>query len=64
VRTTARSLHREADVRAMLQTGGAAPGAALSFVAADLMSDAGWPEAVAGCDFCPFAPSIFESPIP
>jgi nucleoside-diphosphate-sugar epimerase len=51
VRTTVRSLNREADVRAMLKTGGAEPGDRLSFVAADLTSDAGWPEAVAGCDF-------------
>jgi dihydroflavonol-4-reductase len=51
VRTTVRSLEREADVRRMLATGGAEPGAALSFVAADLMSDAACPEAVAGCDF-------------
>ena len=51
VRTTVRSLEREADVRAMLKEGGAEPGEALAFVAADLMSDAGWPEAVAGCGF-------------
>jgi len=51
VRTTVRSLKREADVRAMLKTGGAEPRQALSFAAADLTSDAGWPEAVAGCDF-------------
>ena len=51
VRTTVRSLEREAGVRSMLKAGGAEPGKALSFVAADLMSDAGWPEAAAGCDF-------------
>lgn len=51
VRTTVRSLTREADVRAMVKAGGAEPGEALSFAVADLMSDAGWPEAVAGCDF-------------
>src|SRR5208337_5621476 len=45
------SLEREAGVRSMLKAGGAEPGKALSFVAADLMSDAGWPEAAAGCDF-------------
>ena len=50
VRTTVRSLAREADVRAMLKVGGADPGAALSFVAADLNADAGWREAAAGCD--------------
>lgn len=51
VRTTVRSLKREADVRAMLKIGGADPGDRVSFAAADLTSDAGWPEAVAGCDF-------------
>ncbi len=63
VRTTVRSLTREADVRTMLRAGGAEPGEALSFAAADLTSDAGWPEAVAGCDFVlhvasPFPPSV------
>jgi dihydroflavonol-4-reductase len=51
VRATVRSLKREADVRAMLKEGGVAPGAPLQFFAADLESDAGWKEAVAGCDF-------------
>lgn len=51
VRTTVRSLHREDDVRALLRTGGAEPGPRLSFFAANLESDAGWPEAVAGCDY-------------
>ena len=51
VRTTVRSLKREGDVRAMLKEGGAEPGDRLSFLAADLESDAGWPEAVAGCDY-------------
>jgi nucleoside-diphosphate-sugar epimerase len=35
----------------MLKTGGAEPGDQLSFVAADLEQDAGWPEAVAGCEY-------------
>ncbi|MDR3687485.1 MAG: aldehyde reductase [Coriobacteriia bacterium] len=51
VRTTVRSLRREPDVRAMLKVGGAEPGDALGFFTADLTADAGWPEAVAGCDF-------------
>jgi nucleoside-diphosphate-sugar epimerase len=51
VRTTVRSLKREGDVRAMLKEGGAEPGDRLSFLAADLESDTGWPEAVAGCDY-------------
>jgi nucleoside-diphosphate-sugar epimerase len=51
VRTTVRNLKREADVRAMLRVGGAEPGDCLSFIAADLTEDAGWPEAVVGCDY-------------
>jgi nucleoside-diphosphate-sugar epimerase len=51
VRTTVRSLKREGDVRAMLKEGGAEPGDRLSFIAADLENDAGWPEAVAGCEY-------------
>jgi nucleoside-diphosphate-sugar epimerase len=51
VRTTVRSLKREGDVRAMLKEGGAEPGDRLSFLAADLEIDAGWAEAVAGCDY-------------
>ncbi len=49
VRTTVRDLKREADVRSMLTAGGADPGNALSFTAADLTADEGWPAAVAGC---------------
>lgn len=51
VRTTVRNLKRESDVRAMVRNGGAEPGSRLSFVAADLTSDAGWAEAVAGCEY-------------
>jgi len=51
VRTTVRSLQRESDLRAALKEGGASPGDRLSFIAADLGSDAGWPEAVAGCEY-------------
>jgi dihydroflavonol-4-reductase len=51
VRTTVRSLKKEAVVRAMLERAGAKPGDPPSFVAADLERDEGWPEAVAGCDF-------------
>jgi len=64
VRTTVRSLKREADVRAMLKAGGAEPGAALSLTAANLMSDAGWPEAVAGCDFVLHVASPFPASMP
>jgi dihydroflavonol-4-reductase len=64
VRTTVRSLQREADVRAMLKAGGAEPGEALSFVAADLTSDAGWPEAVAGCGYVLHVASPFPASVP
>jgi nucleoside-diphosphate-sugar epimerase len=63
VRTTVRSLAREADVRAMLRAAGAPSLDALSFVAADLLADGGWPEAAAGCDrvlhvASPFPPAV------
>jgi len=51
VRTTVRSLRRERDVRAMLQAGGAEPEDRLSLLAADLEHDAGWPEAIIGCEY-------------
>jgi nucleoside-diphosphate-sugar epimerase len=62
VRTTVRSLGREADVRAMLTVGGADPDAKLEFFAADLTSDEGWTDAVAGVDYVlhvasPFPPT-------
>src|ERR1700722_9369375 len=64
VRTTVRSMTREGEVRAMLKVGGAAPGNALSFAAADLESDAGWPEAVAGCAFVLHVASPFPAGAP
>ncbi len=64
VRTTVRSLNREDDVRAMLRAGGADPGDRLSFVATDLEKDAGWPEAVAGCDHVLHVASPFPAGIP
>jgi len=51
VRTTVRSLTREPEVRAMVAAGGMDAGGALSFAVADLLSDAGWAEAVNGCAF-------------
>ena len=51
VRTTVRSLAREAEVRSQLKSGGAEPGNRLSFVVADLSADAGWAEATAGCAY-------------
>jgi dihydroflavonol-4-reductase len=64
VRTTVRSLTREADVRAMLKVGGAAPRESLSFVEADLTSDGGWPEAAAGCSYVLHVASPFPMNIP
>jgi len=64
VRATVRNLAREADVRAMVKEGGANAGDRLSFVAADLESDAGWPQAVAGCDYVLHVASPFPARIP
>src|SRR3984957_6555936 len=64
VRTTIRSLKREADVRAMLKQGGSEPGDRLSFIAADLEGDAGWGEAVAGCDYVLHVASPFPASVP
>ena len=64
VRTTVRNLSREGDVRAMLKNGGADAGSRLSFVAADLMSDGGWPAAVAGCEYVLHIASPFPSSMP
>ena len=65
VRTTVRALSREADVRAMLKQGGASDaGAKLTFAAADLESDAGWPEAVKGSDYVLHVASPFPSSSP
>lgn len=64
VRTTVRHLARENDVRKLLKTGGAEPGEALSFAAADLMKDEGWDEAVSGCDFVLHVASPFPAAPP
>ncbi len=64
VRTTVRSLKREADVRATLKQAGADAGDRLSFFAADLEQDAGWPEAVAGADYVLHVASPFPSSVP
>ncbi|RUU06435.1 aldehyde reductase [Mesorhizobium sp. USDA-HM6] len=64
VRTTVRSARREADVLAMLKAGGVEPGDALSFAHADLMADAGWPEAVAGCRYVLHVASPFPPGVP
>lgn len=51
VRATVRSLNREPEARAMLEKGGAVPGARLSFAEADLQRDSGWRPAAEGCEY-------------
>src|SRR5262245_34496759 len=50
VRTTVRSQTRERQVRDMMRAAGAADDA-LIVMTADLDRDAGWPDAIAGCDY-------------
>ncbi|HEU4737238.1 MAG TPA: aldehyde reductase [Solirubrobacterales bacterium] len=50
VRTTVRDLGRGQEVRDAVSAGGQ-PGEKLTILAADLTSDDGWSEAVAGCDY-------------
>ena len=64
VRTTVRNLKREADVRAMLKVGGVDPGDQLSFFAADLEQDAGWTEAVTGCEYVLHVASPLPASLP
>jgi nucleoside-diphosphate-sugar epimerase len=64
VRTTVRSLQREAEVRAMLKQGGADPKDRLSFCAADLENDAGWVDAARGCEYVLHVASPFPQNIP
>jgi nucleoside-diphosphate-sugar epimerase len=64
VRTTVRSLKREEDVRALLKEGEAGLGDRLSVLAADLEKDAGWPEAVAGCEYVLHVASPFPATLP
>jgi dihydroflavonol-4-reductase len=64
VRTTVRSLAREAQVRATLKAAGAEAGERLAFFAADLTADAGWAEAATGCDFVLHVASPFPLTVP
>src|SRR6516165_141049 len=59
VRTTVRDLARAQAVRDAVTTAGVDPGARLTVVAADLTSDRGWPEAVAGCRYVVHVASPF-----
>jgi nucleoside-diphosphate-sugar epimerase len=64
VRTTVRSLKRENDVREMLKTGGATKLDNVTFVAADLLNDDGWKDAVAGCTYVLHVASPFPAGLP
>src|SRR5215470_9809723 len=64
VRTTVRNLQRESEVRAMLKEGGANAGNRLTFFAGELEKDAGWADAVAGCDYVLHVASPFPAGIP
>jgi dihydroflavonol-4-reductase len=64
VRATIRDLKREADTRAMLARGGMAADAPLSFHAADLTDDAGWFDAVKGCEYVLHVASPFPPRAP
>ncbi|MDE1146412.1 MAG: aldehyde reductase [Azospirillaceae bacterium] len=65
VRTTVRNLAREGDVRAMLAQGGAGDvGDRLALYAADLTQDAGWSQAMEGCDFVLHVASPFPDRAP
>ena len=64
VRTTVRSLNREAGVRALLREGGVEAGDRLQIFAADLEKDAGWSEAVAGCEYVLHVASPFPASLP
>jgi nucleoside-diphosphate-sugar epimerase len=67
VRTTVRDVKREPAVRSAVAAAGAEADSRLSVLAADLGSDAGWPEAVQGCRYVlhvasPFPPVQPKNP--
>lgn len=64
VRATLRNMNRENSVRVMLREGGAEADGRLSFCAADLDSNAGWPEAVEGCEYVLHVASPFPATLP
>jgi nucleoside-diphosphate-sugar epimerase len=64
VRATVRSLTREPEVRAVLQSLGTPRLEALSFVAADLSADQGWAAAAAGCRYVLHVASPFPPHVP
>lgn len=64
VRTTVRTLDKVSQVRAMLVAGGEGGDGALTFHIADLLQDAGWSEAVTGCDYVLHVASPFPGKAP
>jgi nucleoside-diphosphate-sugar epimerase len=64
VRTTVRNLNRESEVRAMLRQGGVEHDERLTFVTANLLSDIGWDDAVAGCEYVLHVASPFPLHVP
>ena len=64
VRTSIRDRKREAEVRAMLARGGMTADAPLSFHAANLMDDAGWADAMKGCEYALHVASPFPARAP
>ncbi len=64
VRTTVRNVARADHVKALLKAGGAASTDALSVVAAHLEDDAGWAEAVRGCQYVLHVASPFPATAP
>jgi nucleoside-diphosphate-sugar epimerase len=64
VRTTVRNLKRSDEVRAMVKAGGAPAEDKLSFATADLLSDAGWADAVKDCDYVLHVASPFPLSVP
>lgn len=64
VRTTVRSLDREASIRANLAEAGCVDDSGLSLVVADLTSDGGWDAAANGCTYVLHVASPFPLEIP
>jgi nucleoside-diphosphate-sugar epimerase len=64
VRTTVRNVARADHVKALLKAGGAASTDALSVVAAHLEDDAGWADAVRGCQYVLHVASPFPATAP
>lgn len=64
VHASVRELQREPVVRAMLSAAGIDADERLRFFAADLTADAGWADAVRGCDFVLHLASPFPAGIP